>query len=83
MSDGTIMLDRYRGMATMRDGLVADDYSVVAKMRERPPKPWRWEIYRAGRKSPVARSAASFELSSTANVEGRAALVRFLQKLMA
>jgi hypothetical protein len=83
MSDETIMLDSHRGAATLPGGHIADDYSVVAKIRDRPPKPWRWEIYRAGRQSPVARSAASFELSSTANVAGRAALVRLLEKLMA
>ena len=28
-----------------------DDFSVVVKNRANSPKPWRWEIYRAGRNS--------------------------------
>lgn len=28
------------------------DFSVVVKQRGRPPFPWRWEIYRAGRNTP-------------------------------
>jgi hypothetical protein len=45
------------------------------------PKPWRWEIYRAGRTSPVARSEDYFELRSIANLEGKAALDAMLKKL--
>jgi hypothetical protein len=26
-----------------------EDFSVVVKKRANPPKPWRWEIYRAGK----------------------------------
>jgi hypothetical protein len=33
------------------------DYSFVVKRRGSPPKPWRWEIYRAGKPKPVMRSA--------------------------
>jgi hypothetical protein len=29
------------------------DYSVVVKNRAPPPSSWKWEIYRAGRSSPV------------------------------
>ena len=28
-------------------------FSVVVKHRAPPPKPWRWEIYRVGRNSPI------------------------------
>jgi hypothetical protein len=31
-----------------------DDFSVVVKIRSNPPKPWRWEIYRAGFSNPLA-----------------------------
>ncbi len=31
------------------------DYSVVVKNRAPPPNSWRWEIYRAGRSSPIER----------------------------
>ena len=37
-------------------GFDRTDYSVVVKNRARLPKPWRWEIYRAGRQSPVEHS---------------------------
>jgi len=56
-----------------------DDYSVVVKNRARMPKPWRWEIYRAGRTSPVAHSEEYFELMTTARLEGKEALGRFIQ----
>ena len=38
------------------------DFSVVVKNRAKPPKPWRSEIYRAGRASPIQQSAVCFEL---------------------
>ncbi len=37
-----------------------DDFSVVVKNRANPPKPWRWEIYRAGRESPIDKSVEFF-----------------------
>jgi hypothetical protein len=33
----------------MREEFDPADYSVVVKLRGTPPKPWRWEIYCAGR----------------------------------
>jgi hypothetical protein len=57
------------------------DYSVaVKKKRANPPRPWRWEIYRAGRSSPVEQSAAYFETMATAQRAGREALALFLAK---
>jgi len=50
------------------------DFSVVVKNRARPPKPWRWEIYRAGRTSPVDHSEIYFESMSEASRAGKAAL---------
>jgi hypothetical protein len=65
----------------MSAGLERSDFSVVVKNRARLPKPWRWEIYRAGRQSPVAHSTEFFDLRSTAIAEGRAALGRMLERL--
>jgi hypothetical protein len=50
------------------------DFSVVVKNRARPPKPWRWEIYRAGRTSPIDHSEVYFESMSEASRAGKAAL---------
>jgi len=36
----------------MSEGFDPADYSVVVKLRGNPPKPWKWEIYRAGRWGP-------------------------------
>jgi hypothetical protein len=57
------------------------DYSVVVKHRAAPPNPWRWEIYRAGRTSPVERSSNYFESRGLANSAGQAALATLLDKL--
>jgi hypothetical protein len=51
-----------------------DDFSVVVKNRAPPPKPWRWEIYRAGRTSPIEHSGIFFESMTEANRAGKAAL---------
>ena len=50
------------------------DFSVVVKNRAPPPKPWRWEIYRAGRTSPIERSKAFFETMTEAKRAGKVAL---------
>jgi hypothetical protein len=65
----------------MRSDLERADYSVVVKNRARMPTPWRWEIYRAGRQSPIAHSEQLFGLRSTASLEGKAALDQMLKKL--
>ena len=41
-----------RHLANMSEGFDPADYSVVVKLRGNPPKPWKWEIYRAGRWGP-------------------------------
>ena len=51
-----------------------EDFSVVVKNRAAPPKPWQWEIYRAGRNSAIERSKASFETATEANRAGKLAL---------
>ena len=50
------------------------DFSVAVKHRGEAPKPWRWEIYRAGRSSPIERSEVFFESMSAAGRAGKAAL---------
>jgi hypothetical protein len=50
------------------------DFSVVVKNKAPPPKSWRWEIYRAGRTSPIERSETFFETMGEANRAGKAAL---------
>jgi len=50
------------------------DFSVVVKRRAQPPKPWRWEIYRAGRNSAIECSTMFFETMTEAGRAGKAAL---------
>jgi hypothetical protein len=57
------------------------DYSVVVKNRGTPPNPWRWEIYRAGRSSPIGQSPILFHTMTAANKAGQAALRQLLAKL--
>jgi hypothetical protein len=63
-----------------RDLIDQTDFSVVVKNRARPPKPWRWEIYRAGRNSPIEQSEIYFESMSEANRAGKAALKLLLSE---
>jgi hypothetical protein len=59
------------------------DYSVVVKHRAPPPKSWRWEIYRAGRASPIEQSSLYFQTMATAGRAGKEALKQLLDKLRA
>ncbi len=59
------------------------DYSVVVKSRAPPPNSWRWEIYRAGRSSPIGQSPIFFHTVAAANKAGKAALKQLLAKLNA
>jgi hypothetical protein len=54
------------------------DYSVVVKNRAPPPNAWRWEIYRAGRSSPVWQSPGYFQTMAAAGKAGKAALKQLL-----
>ena len=56
------------------------DFSVVVKNRAKPPKPWKWEIYRAGRSNPIEQSSVSFESMTEANRAGKAALKLLLSE---
>jgi hypothetical protein len=57
-----------------------DDFAVVVKNRANPPKPWRWEIHRAGRTSPVGQSDVYFETMTLAHRAGKAAFEEFMAK---
>jgi hypothetical protein len=59
------------------------DFSVVVKNRAPPPKPWRWEIYRAGRKNPIGCSSIFYETVEAANRAGKEALKQFLTEFPA
>jgi hypothetical protein len=50
------------------------DFAVTVKNRGRPPKPWKWEIYRAGRGSAIKISAVYFETMTEASRSGKQAL---------
>jgi hypothetical protein len=47
------------------------DYAFVVKRRGIPQKPWRWEIYCAGKSAPVERSPILFESMAEAAKEGK------------
>ena len=57
-----------------------DDFSVVVKNRANPPKPWRWEIYRAGRESPIDKSVKFFATVGEATRAGNKALQLLLSE---
>lgn len=52
----------------------SSDYTLAIKNKGRPPKPWRWEIYEAGKSKPVQQSEF-FETMSQATRAGKAALM--------
>ena len=57
------------------------DYSVVVKNTTKDvPKPWRWEIYRAGRSNPIDQAPIYFETMTKAHRAGKDALKLFLDK---
>lgn len=56
------------------------DFAVTVKNRGRLPKPWRWEIYRAGRASAVHISEVYFETMTEASRAGRQALSTLLSE---
>jgi hypothetical protein len=49
------------------------DYTLAIKNKGRPPRPWRWEIYAAGKSKPVQQSHF-FETMSEATRAGKSAL---------
>jgi len=47
------------------------DYSFVVKRRGTLQKPWRWEIYCAGKSAPLERSPVFFESMAETAKEGK------------
>ena len=60
------------------DSFDQTDFSVAVKIRGLFPKPWRWEIYRAGRASPVEYSSTLYETMAAAHRAGKRALRELL-----
>lgn len=56
------------------------DFSVVVKNRGSTSAPWRWQIYRAGRKSPILQASRFFPTMTEASREGKQALRLFLSE---
>jgi hypothetical protein len=56
------------------------DFSVVVEHSAPAPKSWRWEIYRAGRGSPIERSKVLFEWVKDASRAGKVALSLLLSE---
>src|SRR5262249_32341804 len=52
------------------------DYSVVVKLRGNPPKPWKWEVYRACRRGPREISPAFVESAAVATTDSNNARAR-------
>jgi hypothetical protein len=57
------------------------DYSIVVKNRAPAPNSWRWEIYRAGRGSPIKLSSIFFSTMGAANKAGKLELRQLLAQL--
>jgi hypothetical protein len=56
------------------------DFSVVVNDKAPLPKSWGWEIYRAGRASPIERSRAFFQTMAEATRAGQRALASLLSE---
>jgi hypothetical protein len=56
------------------------DFSVVVKNKGALPAPWKWQIYRAGRNSPIKQSDAFFATMTEASREGKKALSLLLSE---
>ena len=68
-------------MLAMLKDFDPSDYSIVVKSRAPLPRPWRWEIYCAGKRQPIQRSDVLFESREKASATGKEALARLLEKL--
>jgi hypothetical protein len=56
------------------------DFSVAVRDCAPPPRAWRWEIYRAGRKSAIQCSRTFFKTAIEAERAGNAALTSLLSE---
>jgi hypothetical protein len=66
-------------MIALKHDFDPQDYTVAVRKRgATQAAPWRWEIYRAGRSTPVLKSEIDFASMASASRDGKAALQRFL-----
>jgi hypothetical protein len=65
----------------MRRDFDPDDYALIVKLRAKPPKPWRWEIYCAGKRQPIGHSKEFFVSREAAQKAGRVAFENLLVDL--
>ena len=56
------------------------DYSVAVRLNKKPANSWRWEIYCAGKSTPVRRSSGHFTTMGAATRAGKEALSQFLDR---
>ncbi len=56
------------------------DFPVIVKQSAPRPRSWRWEIYRAGRTSPIERSKVLFDSVTEATRAGKVALSLLLSE---
>ena len=68
-------------MCAMSINFDPTDYSVVVKNRAPLPRPWRWEIYCAGKRQPIKRSSVLYESRGEASMTGKEALAELLERL--
>jgi hypothetical protein len=67
----------------MRRDFDPDDYALIVKLRANPPKPWRWEIYCAGKRQPIKHSEELFGSREAAQKAGKVAFENLLSHLKA
>jgi hypothetical protein len=67
------------GVCANVEKYAVDDYALAIRNKGRPPKPWRWEIYTAGKSKPV-RQSEFFETMSEATRTGKRALTELRAK---
>ena len=65
----------------MRRDFDPEDYALIVKLRANPPKPWRWEIYCAGKRQPIKHSKEFFESREAAQKAGKVAFENLLVDL--
>jgi hypothetical protein len=65
----------------MRRDFDPEDYALIVKLRANPPKPWRWEIYCAGKRQPIKHSEELFGSREAAQKAGKVALENLLTRL--
>ena len=68
-------------MSEEHEGFDPDGYSVVVKLRGYQPKPWRWEIHRAGRWGTLQSSSKFFGSIAQTSLSRKKSLAQLLAKV--